>query len=69
MAHRHSNNRESGSDAASSSDRGIGGTASLNRRDYVRLGAAAVGLAGLGTSAATSSAQTQFATTFQEYGQ
>lgn len=69
MVHRLPNDREPGSGASPSSDRGIGDSVSLNRRDCVRLGAAAVGLAGLGTNAAASSgSETEFVTDFGEYG-
>lgn len=70
MAHRLTSKQESGSAGSSHNDQAIAGKSHLNRRDYVRLGAAAVGLSAIGGSiAASSDAGSTFVTDFQEYAQ
>lgn len=71
MAHRLTDDQGSGSTGSPLNDQGIAGNASLKRRDYVRLGAAAVGLAsGLGGGlVASSNAEKEFLTDFEEYAQ
>lgn len=68
MAHRLTGDQDSGSAGSRHNDQVIAGKTSLNRRDYVRLGAATIGLSAIGGSAEASTGTTnEYQTDFREY--
>lgn len=71
MAHRLTDDQGSDSSVHTLNDQGIAGNVSLKRRDCVRFGAAALGIAsGLGGGlVASSTADKEYLTDFAEYAQ